>query len=300
MSDDIKKDRSPNCPKLSLSQAIELAKTLFKQAGKSKVKPVVAASALGFKGLNGSALTAIGVLNQYGLLDKDVTGGVSVSQQGIALIHPKDEDQKLDILRKSALRPKVFKELFSGGFHKCNESVLSNHLIQKHFTPDAAKKVAGVFKSNIELAKLGDVSIESLGEAIEDKPNDAEKPLFQQDHVTKSVNRTGDFLDAFLNPPSKPVSREFTIPLLSGTVILKVPYPMDLDDFEFFQETLKLWKKRLVKPEKPTIPLPANATWKGKDSDKPVKIVALMGEKGGERYFQSEDGTGIPESQLVF
>jgi hypothetical protein len=33
---------------------------------------------------------------------------------------------------------------------------------------------------------------------------------------------------------------------------------------------------------------------------KPVKLVAIMGERDGEQYYQSEDGTGIPSSQLKF
>jgi hypothetical protein len=45
----------------------------------------------------------------------------------------------------------------------------------------------------------------------------------------------------------------------------------------------------------PLIPPPAN-----NDNDKPVRIVAVMGEKDGETYYQSEDGTGIPASQLQF
>jgi hypothetical protein len=41
--------------------------------------------------------------------------------------------------------------------------------------------------------------------------------------------------------------------------------------------------------------------WEQNDgSHKPVKIVALMGEKDGELYYQSEDGTGLPASQLKF
>ena len=85
--------------------------------------------------------------------------------------------------------------------------------------------------------------------------------------------------------------------------MVPIPFPMSEDEFELFIGTLNLWKKKLVKTLSaipPTIPLPKNAMWKNGDSNKPVKIVALMGEQNGERYFQSDDGTGIPESQLVF
>ena len=47
---------------------------------------------------------------------------------------------------------------------------------------------------------------------------------------------------------------------------------------------------------------PAHAIWSNQDHDKPVVIAAVMGidEKSSETYFMTEDGTGIPESKLVF
>ena len=46
----------------------------------------------------------------------------------------------------------------------------------------------------------------------------------------------------------------------------------------------------------------AHAIWSNQDHDKPVVITGVMGsdEKSGETYFMTEDGTGIPESELVF
>jgi hypothetical protein len=38
--------------------------------------------------------------------------------------------------------------------------------------------------------------------------------------------------------------------------------------------------------------------WKNKDFDKMVKIIGLMGEKDGQRYYQTDEGSGIPESEL--
>jgi hypothetical protein len=73
---------------------------------------------------------------------------------------------------------------------------------------------------------------------------------------------------------------------------------MGEDDFDFFMETLKLWKKKLVHGV--TRQFPVQAKWSNKDFDKSVKIVGEMGSQNGVRYFQSEDGTGIPENELTF
>lgn len=95
---------------------------------------------------------------------------------------------------------------------------------------------------------------------------------------------------------------EASIPVADGK-FARVPFPMTEDDFEMFLGTLNLWKKKLVQKLPaipPAIKLPADAVWRNNNHDVPVKIVAFMGERDGEKYYQSQDGTGIPESQLKF
>lgn len=244
MSDDIKRDRSPNCPKQTLAQAIELAKTLYSKARQSKIKAVVAASTFGYASLNGSALTAIGVLNQYGLLDKDDAGGLSVSTDAIALLHPKDEAQKLSLLRKSALMPKVFKELYSEGFHNASEDVLSNHLIQSNFSPDAAQKVASVFKANIELAKLNDSG--TVGE--ETLKAEAIAPAESKSSLTGFPTQPS-------NPPTltraetlrapEAVLASYSVPLGECEVsIIFKGKKLSVEDFDALGEYVQLFKKQ--------------------------------------------------------
>jgi len=77
----------------------------------------------------------------------------------------------------------------------------------------------------------------------------------------------------------------------------KIPFPISEEDFDLFLNTLALWKKKLViKP----MSFPVTATWKNKDFDKPVNLVGFMGETGGVKYYRSEDGTGIPLTELIF
>src|ERR1017187_9324394 len=99
MSDENKQDRSPNCPKISLEEAVKLTKQLYEKVGKAKVKRAAAAGALGYSGLTGSSLTMLGALNQYGFIDLDrETSGVSVSPLAIKILHPvRAEDAKLSL-----------------------------------------------------------------------------------------------------------------------------------------------------------------------------------------------------------
>src|SRR4051812_47012713 len=112
MNDEIKKERSRNYPKMSLTDALELARKLYSKAGKSKISPIVAVGALGYNGLNGAALGTLGTLTQYGLIDRERGKSVSVSPLAIKLIHPLNPEQEATSKRESILAPEVFKELY--------------------------------------------------------------------------------------------------------------------------------------------------------------------------------------------
>jgi len=46
---------------------------------------------------------------------------------------------------------------------------------------------------------------------------------------------------------NQPGLRDFVFPLSSGTASLKIPVPIEEEDFDFLLETLNLWKKKLIK-----------------------------------------------------
>ena len=76
-----------------------------------------------------------------------------------------------------------------------------------------------------------------------------------------------------------------------------IPMGMSEDDFLLFQGALNLFKKKIVKQPQ----FPMGAIWHNNDVDKPIIIVSEMGiGENGSRYYQSQDGTGIPESELSF
>ncbi len=87
--------------------------------------------------------------------------------------------------------------------------------------------------------------------------------------------------------------RYLPIPLDIGDA--PIPVGMSDSDFDLLLDTLKLWKKKIVRSE-----YPKQAIWRNKDHDKPVTIIGYAGEKEGVKYYQSSTGTGIPESELEF
>ncbi len=240
MSNEIKRERSPNFPKMPLEQAIETVSRMHKKAGKSKVQPAVAAAAIGYGGINGAALTTIGALSQYGLIDREKTGELSVSQLALRVIHPVNEAQSVSSLREASLRPKVYSELFTGGFQHCDENLIANHLIQLEFTPDGAKKAAAVFKANVDYAKLrdGDVKLDSEPDISQDStsavtpaPLISAAPPVTQGIVAQAIN--------------KKVLASYSVPLGSNEVqIVFTGEQLRPEDFDALADYVALFKKQ--------------------------------------------------------
>lgn len=244
MSEEIKRDRSPNYPKVPLAQAIEIVSGLHKKAGKSQIKAEVAVSALGYSGLNGAALTTLGVLNQYGLIDRTKGEGVAVSSMAIRLIHPVNEAQTLAARRESALKPRVFSELYTGGFQHCSEDVLANHLIQQGFTQDGAKKAASVFKANIEFANLQSVDIKLDQDTQTTQSEQAvETPVSIA--ATKQAQQPNFIGNEISNECDKKVLATYSVPIGSNEV--KIVFTGDSlrpDDFDALADYVTLFKKQ--------------------------------------------------------
>jgi hypothetical protein len=250
MSDEIKRDRSPNFPKMPLSNAVEIAAGLYKKAGKSQIRPEVVASALGYASLNGSALTTIGALNQYGLIVREKGGSISISQLALRLIHPVNDAQASAARREACLNPRVYAELFTGGFQHCAEDLIANHLIQLGFTQDGAKKASGVFKANAEFAKLDDNAIkldsgDELSQAEQATETDApSRPAV----VLPTAQASGHASVAATLTIGKKVLATYSVPLGSNEVQISFTgEELHPEDFDALSDYVTLFKKQFVR-----------------------------------------------------
>jgi hypothetical protein len=302
MNEEIKKDRSRNYPKLSLAASVELAKKLYSKAGKAKISPEVAVGALGYSGMNGAALAALGTLTHYGLIDRERGKSVSISPLAIRLIHPLNSEQEIAAKRESALLPQVFKELFDAGFHKCDTALIANHLIQNEFTPDGARKAANMFKENIELAKLQDSSInDSVESQTEDKTADT---VSHKDVLPPVPPVIPDHIKG------KTVLATYTAPLGSNeATITFTGEKLSVEDFVALADFVDYCKRQFERkqksessnpiPPKPAFPEPPFvALWKNSNKEKMVKIVGQPVFQKGEYVYQDDGGTLIPANEL--
>jgi hypothetical protein len=306
MSEEIKKDRSRNYPRMSLADALELAKRLYAKAGKAKISPVVAVGALGYNGLNGAALGTLGGISQYGLIDRERGKSVSISPLAIKLIHPLNSDQEIASKRESVLLPQVFKELFDGGFHKCDEDLIVNHLVQNDFTPEGAKKAASVFKENVSIAKLQEDSIIEAGESEQKEHIGSGISLTSVNVVPHPENETPIELNKI-----KKVLATYSIPLgANEATITFTGEELSAEDFTALGEYVTLFKAQFERkqktessnpiPPKPTFTeLPFVAQRKSLSGETMVKIIGQPWFENGKWICQAEGGVLVPVDEIL-
>ncbi|MCH7889635.1 MAG: hypothetical protein IIA00_10225 [Proteobacteria bacterium] len=143
--------RSPNYPAISLPEAIERLHKLFKRAQRQTITREQAAEAMGYDGLHGGSLGALSALLKFGLLEKGANG-VRVSDRGIAIIAPEDDEERNLAFADAAFSPSLFKELterFLGGMP--SDEKLRSYLIRKNFSSSALDRVIRSYRETMEL-----------------------------------------------------------------------------------------------------------------------------------------------------
>jgi len=265
-------------------------------------------------------MTTLAALNQYGLITAERGGNLHVSDLAVRLIHPMNDDQAAEARREAALHPKVFLELLEKGFHRCEEKVITSHLVQTEFTPLAAANVAASFKHNVEFAKLGEPGIITADKGQQNPPaaSNITPPATtagQNRANTPPQEKTTDLASAANPiPDQNRMLAQYTIPLgANQATLVFTGEELTVDDFDALIDFVGFSKKQFERAQKRgmqrtlevidagTEKYPKKATWKNKDFDKDVVITGLMGiSPNGVKFYVSEDGTGIPETELKF
>ncbi len=166
------KQRSPNCPQITFADAIENGRKVYNKEHTHPTARLVVASDLGYSGLNGRALTQLGALRQYGILEGS-GDALRVSADAVAYFELDDGTEKAEAAQRMIFSPPLFAELrkdFKGALP--SEANLKHTLIKKGFLPKAAEDVIQVYKANVALVG-GEESEYSEGQTEENTPMNA-------------------------------------------------------------------------------------------------------------------------------
>ena len=169
------KVRSPNYPSMSLGPAIEAVRAAFKKDNRNKMSREVLAKHLGYTSLNGRALTKIGAVRAYGLIDGS-GDELRVSDDAVhALVAPKDSPDRTAALARMARKPSLFGEIqkhFTDSFPSLEN--LSHWLVTQGFTVDAAEKAAKSYLATMNLVSGIDDAYNPSDDEIDHEDNDGQ------------------------------------------------------------------------------------------------------------------------------
>ena len=149
--------RSPNYPSMSLGDAIEAVREVYAKERRARFPRTSLAAHLGYSSLNGRALSKIGAIRAYGLIEgREDT--LNVSPTAIALLEaPRDTDDYLAALHEAFNSPPLFGSILSEhGDEEPSPQTLRWWLAKKGYVGDAADKALKVYLASSELVNSFD------------------------------------------------------------------------------------------------------------------------------------------------
>jgi hypothetical protein len=148
------KSKSPRYPSISLGEALDKIKLVYKKEHRHKADKEVIVKDIGYAGLNGASLGMLASLKQYNLLES-AGDGFKVSDDAVTLIElPLDDAKREEALMRVAYAPKVFTELDDEFGDKLpSDENLRLFLVNKGFNSKAANLVIRMYRDTISLVK---------------------------------------------------------------------------------------------------------------------------------------------------
>ena len=303
---------SPRFPSMSLEAAIEKARIIWDKEAKHPTGVPALAVHWNLSEKSSSLRSYLAALGHFGLLEQvggQGSGEYKLTDRAIAIMIG-DAKERAQAIREAALEPRVYRELMQrfNGELPSDENLRSRLVIDFQFNKDSVAGFLKDFRATLALAKL-----DNAGESsVKNENSTAAVPrLAAQEAEKRDATKIEQPIN--LQKPSLPASHLTTPPMTANLRYLPIPLDigdapipvgMSEDDFTLLIATLNLWKRKIVRAinSEPVVrpEYPKQAVWKNKDTDMPVTITGVMGERDGALYYQSSTGTGIPASELEF
>ncbi len=147
------KDRSVAYPVVSLNEAIDFGTKLRNSLGLGPYSRDEAARALGHSKLTGPAARKVAALVHYGLLERSGNTYIQ-SQLSQDIFKPTSNEHKTAVIRKAAIRPKLFQKICERFGGQALPSMLRSILTREGVSENVADEVAQIFTETMRFAEL--------------------------------------------------------------------------------------------------------------------------------------------------
>lgn len=169
--------RSPNYPALSLPDAVARVRDVHKAQQTTAEPRDVVVKHMGYGSTNGRALKSLSALVKYGLLEKDGSDGLKVSDRAMSILFPEDQVSKNLALRSAAMEPALYAGIFERWEGRPSEDSLNAYLIRNGFNANSVDGVARAFYETYDLVS----NIEDSHDSGDDEPEDEEHDIIVQE-----------------------------------------------------------------------------------------------------------------------
>ncbi len=228
------KTRSPNYPQLSLGEAIEAIRPVLKAENRNKMSRAVLAKHLGYSSLNGRALTKIGAIRAFGLIDGS-GDDLRVSDDAVSLLLAPEGSSTRELAKaRAAMRPALFKELRADFPTTPSPENLQYELVKRGYTQEAAGKAAETYLATMRL--VGE------SEGGYNPPSDQEEG--------EAMETPSTDLGGMTRPPppaprkAPPGSRQAVFPLSEGDVTMVFPAELSAEGYRELRDYLDIFLRK--------------------------------------------------------
>jgi hypothetical protein len=257
---DVKK--KPRYPAFSLREALEKIESLYKKGERQWVPVEVAMKFWGYTSKSSSGSRCVATLLSFGLIETSGGGNsrrLRLSDDGHLLLkHPDREGEEyLRVLQAAALAPQIHQAIW-------------DHFGQKGLPPDdilvwelekefklrghVVKALVSELRDTFSLAKFTEAGIlqqEQADQSGSEVGRVEPKLPIQQQPTQQAKNLQIPKIEAStrMQEPTKKEIVDLPLPLKSGgTAVLKYPYPMSKEDFEWLKTILDAVKDGMLAP----------------------------------------------------
>lgn len=249
--------RSPSFPSIGLTEAVSKARIIWDKETRHPVPAEVAVTHWKYSPKSSGGRQAIASLLKYGLLEESGSNQarmVKLTDRALRILLGSGEEARA-ALRDAALAPGLHRLLWDTyqGTLPSDETLKRNLVLEQKFNPSSVPVALAAYKDSLTCAGLNEET--SWSPSVE-----IPSPL---EHLAPSIaspsvasDRTGGTLP--LRPSSiKPAVPMFSIPSAEAYLPIPldcgmnalIPRGMSEDDFSILLDTLKLWKRKIVRSE---------------------------------------------------
>jgi len=260
---------------LSLDEALEKARIVYKYEKRNAASPEVIISHWGYGPKSSTGRSCIATLKKFGLLEEAGNGGVRLlrlSRLAMDILlqdEAEHHEQQLKAIREAALLPHIHSELWEKWEAELpSDSSIRAHLIrEKNFNDSYVSSFIKHYKRTLSFAKLygSESSAVRRSSVVIDSGDDDETepiPMTSTAPIARgpSVHRIPATYQTQVEMPTDlpPLAASdsvhvLRIPLDDNGKTFDVRFPMGLskEDFDFAVENIKLWAQRIVAKSKP-------------------------------------------------